>query len=229
MESPYVTISGSWESYLSRRDKKVRRNFDYFEKKIHREGKVELVKIEGGADLSSHIADALEIEKSSWKGEEATAIVNSDDERDFYMDLAHRMSAQGRFALYFLLFNGEKIAFDYCLKYRDQFYVLKTGYNPAHAKNSPGRVLRLKILRNLHQEGIYKHYDLLGSFEKWKTEWTDSAERLCRVTVFNKKPGSIFLCNLMNASETFKKSIKRFPIAYDSLKQIRDGLLTRAR
>ena len=227
MESPYVAISGSWNDYLQKRDKKVRRNFDYFEKKLKKEGKVEILKISAGDDLKSHVMDAFEIEKRSWKGDAGTAIADSENEKGFYTELAQKMSEKGMFSLYFLAFNGEKIAFDYCLEYNDHFYVLKTGYNPEYGKYSPGRVLMINLLRDIHRTGQFSYYDFLGAAEKWKYEWTDSAQRICRITLFNKKPASIFLCNATLAGEVVKRSIKRYPFAYQLLKQTRNAFLTR--
>lgn len=226
MESPYVAMTGTWEDYLQQRNKKVRRNLDYFEKRLEKEGRVDVLTIEGGEDLERQVLAALEIEKSSWKGDQGTSIADSQQEKNFYIDLAGEMSRHGRFALYFLCLNGEKIAFDYCLKYKDRFNVLKTGYNPAYAKNSPGRVLRKKVLKKLYEEQRYRVYDLLGAQDEWKTEWTDRSAAVRQVLIFNNKPVPRFLYLSKTILTALREAIRKKPAVLRFLKNLR-GLVTR--
>jgi CelD/BcsL family acetyltransferase involved in cellulose biosynthesis len=207
-QSPFIHITGTWEDYLQQRTKKIRRNLDYYEKRLDKEGDVEIVLVEGGDDLEYHILEALAIEKTSWKGDQGSAIVDSNEEKNFIIDLAKAMSKQGKFALYFLLFNGRKIAFDYCLKYKDTFHVLKTGYNPAYAKNSPGRVLRKKVLRSLYEDKRYKIYDFQGVLDEWKTEWTNEGQQLLQVTIYNKKIIPMIKYQYKFVSNAFKGMIR---------------------
>ena len=187
MKSPYIELNGTWEEYLQMRGKKLRRNLDYFEKRITKEGKKEVSTIENGDDLDEHLREALKIEKSSWKGEEGTAIANSDVDTNFYTALARNMSEKDHFVLHFLVVSGEKIAFCYGLKYKNRFNALKIGYDPQYAQLSPGRVLLKKIVQNLYQDSRYDIFDFLGANDEWKTKWTDKSQQMYRMTLLIRR------------------------------------------
>ena len=69
--------------------------------------------------------------------------------------------------------DGRALAFDYCLEYNKVHYVLKTGYDPAYERFSPGKVLRQLMLERAFSEGIAT-YDFGGAPEPWKQKWTNA-------------------------------------------------------
>jgi CelD/BcsL family acetyltransferase involved in cellulose biosynthesis len=61
-----------------------------------------------------------------------------------------------------------RLAFDYCLEYNKTHYALKTGYDPAYQRFSPGKVLRYLMLVRAFSEGLAA-YELLGVADPWKS------------------------------------------------------------
>lgn len=187
MESPYAKIDTTWQDYLDSRDKKVRKNWDYFERKLNKEGQVEVVTITDTSSIDNMLQQAYAIEQASWKGDHGSAIANSTNTADFYHDLAQGMSRKGEFQLHFLRLDGKAIAFDYCLLHEDRYSVLKTGYDPAYSKSSPGRVLRKISLKRLYGDQRFHVYDLLGAKDAWKLEWADNFEALLHVEIYSAR------------------------------------------
>lgn len=190
MESPYLDINFTWQDYLDSRDKKVRKNWDYFERKLNKEGQVEVLTITDPSSIDDMLKQAYTIEQSSWKGGQGSAIANSSNTADFYHDLAQSMSQKGEFQLHFLRLNDKAIAFDYCLIHKDRYSVLKTGYDPAYSKSSPGRVLRKITLKRIYEDNKFKLYDLLGAKDAWKLEWTENSEALLHVQIYSNRPAA---------------------------------------
>ncbi|MEJ2392961.1 MAG: GNAT family N-acetyltransferase [Gammaproteobacteria bacterium] len=220
MESPYLAIEGTWDDYLKARDKKVRKNWDYFERKLDKQGSAEVVSCTNGPDIDQSIQQALAIEQSSWKGDHGTAIANSQAESNFYLDLGITMSRCNKFGLHFLTLDENKIAFDYCLTHKDHFNVLKTGYDPAYSKSSPGRVLHKKILRQLYEDDTYKIYDLLGARDNWKTEWTGDVQTLLHIHIYNRRPMAIFSYTIVNLMANIKEMLRRHPSLFQAIKKL---------
>ncbi|MDA8364944.1 MAG: GNAT family N-acetyltransferase [Gammaproteobacteria bacterium] len=224
MESPYVEIAGTWEDYLGARNGKVRKNWDYFERRMQKEGSVDLIEIAGGAGAEQAVIEAFEIEESSWKGAAGSAINRTSAAASFYLDLARAMGARDNFRLYFLSLNGARIAFDYCLPYRETFNVLKTGYNPAYAKNSPGRVLRKSVLRGLFHKGSHRTYDLLGARDAWKEEWTQTAQPLLRVRLYNRTPVAMARYAAGTFVDRSRETLRRHPALHAAAKRVWVGM-----
>lgn len=213
MESPYVELRGSWNDYLGRLDGNFRRNIHQFERRLEKKGSVALNCFETPDDSGGCLSAALAIEQMGWKGSAGTAIADSEDHTRFYRELADRMSRKGHFALYFLSLNGEKIAFDYCLRYKDRINMMKTSYDPSYKKLAPGKVLRKKVLEGNFRTP-YRIYDLLGAREQWKTRWTSSAQKLVRVLVFNRKTLPACAYHALMFRNMCRKQIRKYPTAY---------------
>ncbi len=221
MKSPYLEIAGSWEEYWALRSKKLKRNLNYGERLLEREGAIRIRRVEGGEFLEEQVRTAFEIEQSGWKGKNGTAIACSEENRGFYLDLARQMCGKGRFLLYFLECRNNPVAFSYCVRYKDRLNLLKTGYSPEYAKCSPGMVLQKRIIEDLFRHRQYSIYDFLGARDEWKTKWTNCVQPLCRISVFNNKIGPILLYNALIARESCRNSIKRYPAVFELLKRSR--------
>lgn len=220
MESCYVKVTGSWEDYLKGLHKKLRRNLNYYEERLKKEGGFDVQMVSAGEDLEKHVLEAFDIEKKSWKGAKGTSILDAEGYKDFYLNLALSAGKKGWFELYFLVFKGERIAFDYCFRYKDRFNVLKTGYDPAYSKNSPGRVLKKKILQRLFEEKTIGVFDFGGSKDTWKTEWTPDSQALHKVVIFNKRTLPVFIGNYLSLKQQLKDNLRQVKPLYAFLKRI---------
>lgn len=168
--SPYIALHPALEpdSLLAT---KTRANLRRRRKKLAAVGDITLRCVSGGAGLDAALSVGFALEASGWKGKGGTAI-NCDAETErFYRALAHYESTRGRLALYFLDVAGEPIAFQYGLRYRDRYYLLKPGYLAAYAQYSPGQLLMAEVLRDLCKQQV-REFDFLGHNMAWKREWT---------------------------------------------------------
>ena len=168
--SPFIPLraGADAESLLST---KTRANLRRRRKKLASRGKIALRCVRGGPALAAALNDAFRIEASGWKGEGGTAVQCDADTAQFYRTLAHHEAGRGGLALYFLDLDGEPIAFQYGLRYRDRYYLLKPGYLATHAPYSPGQLLMAEVLGDLAQQGV-REFDFLGHDMPWKREWT---------------------------------------------------------
>jgi len=122
--------------------------------------------------LDELLEEGFRVEGSGWKGAHGTSIASRPAMRRFYTDIARWATERGWLRLAFLRLNGWAIAFDYCLEYDKTHYLLKTGYDPAYGKFSPGMIIRYLMLARAFSEGLAT-YDFLGvgSDYVWKREW----------------------------------------------------------
>jgi CelD/BcsL family acetyltransferase involved in cellulose biosynthesis len=79
--------------------------------------------------------------------------------------------------------GGRRIAFGYALCFKETLFLLKPGYDPAHAAYSPSNLLLYLVLRDAFSRGL-RAYDLLGEDDTWKRDWTDEVRPHCWLFVF---------------------------------------------
>ena len=129
---------------------------------------------DGSEGLDGLLEEGLRIEAAGWKGERGSAILSTPATADFYRAVARWAAERGWLRLCFLRLDGAAVAFDLALETGGVHYLLKTGYDPALARLSPGNLLRREMLARAFDEGL-DSYEFLGTNEPWKLDWTGAA------------------------------------------------------
>lgn len=215
-DSPFVPTTGQWDEYLGTLGKCHRTNYRRRLRKLDKLGKLEMETIESGKGLENALSEGIRIEALAWKGSAGTAIASNPVIREFYMALAGRMASRGWLRLYFLVIDGRRIAFQYCLYYQNRLYLLKTGYDPAYAKYSPSHLLTWLILEDAFNSSIVE-YDFLGVDDSWKLAWTRSKKPQAWMYIFRDSMYGGFLHSMkFRVAPNFKRVIT---MNHDSLQR----------
>ncbi len=207
-ESPRIPLAPSWDQYLKSLPSKHRSNLRNRLKRLGELGQVTLETVTAGPDLAPYLDAGLQLETSGWKRETQTAIVSDPDVQRFYSTLAERSAERGWLLLYFLNVGGQRIAFNYCLSYKNRIHCLKVGYDPVYARYSPFNLLLLMLLERAFQQGV-EAYDFLGLTEDWKRQWTNQTEPYYWLFIFRNTPAGHLLHQL---KFRFLPALKQIPI-----------------
>jgi CelD/BcsL family acetyltransferase involved in cellulose biosynthesis len=181
--SPYLPLRPSWDSYFDSLTAKHRSNLRNRFKRMKATGPVEIETITSAEGLAEGLESGLRLEAAGWKGEAHTAISCDPAVSRFYSILARRAAEQGWICLHFLKAGPTRVAFDYSLSYKNRLYLLKVGYDPAHAPFSPSNLLLCLVLQNAFEQGVTE-YEFLGSEADWKLAWAKQVRRYYWLFVF---------------------------------------------
>ena len=169
--SPYLTLSGTWDSYHASLSAKFRSNLRNRLSRLRAFGEPRLEVLDDPRDIADARDEALRLEASGWKDAERTSIASDPAVQRFYTLLAERAAARGWLRLMFLNVGGRRIATSYGSRFDDRLFLFKTGYDPAYATGSPFKVLTCFAIERAYEEGL-REVDFLGNAEPWKLEWT---------------------------------------------------------
>ena len=172
--SPYLTLEGTWETYLAGLSSKFRSNVRNRLSRLTRLGEPRLEVLEDGRAIEAARTDALRLEASGWKAEAGTSIGSDPAVVRFYTQLAERATSRGWLRLLFLTVGGQRIATSYGSCYRGRLFLFKTGYDPEYATCSPFKLLTYFAIQAAYAEGLTE-VDFLGDAEPWKLEWTEQS------------------------------------------------------
>jgi CelD/BcsL family acetyltransferase involved in cellulose biosynthesis len=170
--SPFLTLSGTWDTYWASRSAKFRSNLRNRLSRLTKRGDARLEVLE--VDDVRACEDALRLEASGWKADARTAISSTPAVRQFYLSLAERGAARGWLRLMFLTVGGRRIAASYGACFDDTLFLFKTGYDPEYSACAPFKLLMYFAIQRAYAEGL-REIDFLGDAEPWKLEWTDSS------------------------------------------------------
>lgn len=181
---PYVAIDGtSWDAYEKGLHKNHRGDSRRQRRRLEEKGHLTLDVRDGTEGLNGLLEEGFRVESSGWKGAEGTSIKAHPATRRFYTEVARWASERDWLRLAFLRLDGRALAFDYCLELDRTHYLLKTGYDPAYERFSPGKVLRYLMLVRAFSEGLAA-YELLGVVDPWKQKWASACRELQSLHMF---------------------------------------------
>ncbi len=211
---PYLSIHGSlgrwgsWAGYFSKRSGHFRSNINRRERRLQEQGALSLETVASLDHLADALDDGFRIEAMAWKGEAGSAIEKSAQLVAFYAELADEAAKKGWLRLYFLKLNQKRIAFNYSLIYKKKLYLIKPGYDPAYAKDTPGHLLTKKIIQQAFEDQLIE-YDFLANPERWKMDWAEGVRPDLSLHIYKKgfSPALQFFVKF-----GWKKILKRYGI-----------------
>jgi len=185
--APHIDTTGDWDEYWTGLGKS-RRELGRRERKfMGREG-ARFTLLTDWQDIEPVFREILDIEASGWKGKEGSAIVQDESTLKFYTSLAKDWAEAGYLRL-FLLYDGETcVAFELDAEYKGILHCFKHAYLDSYAKQGPGQVLRVMILRWAFENESVKVFDMFGPDSDAKRKWATGDEQLITLKVFKSSP-----------------------------------------
>lgn len=123
------------------------------------------------SELGPIFEEALEVEATSWKGSEGSAIAYDKLRGPFYRHYAAAASAAGILRVCFLRVGSKAVAMQFALECGRGFWLLKIGYREEFARCSPGMLLMAETIRYAASRGLVS-YEFLGNADNWTRIWT---------------------------------------------------------
>lgn len=187
--SPFVETDGDFDAWRAESKKRWGAPLERFRRKMGRDHEARLSIVERPSDLEAELDDGFRVEASGWKGEEGTAILSRPDTASFYRDVGRRFDGRGELRLSRVEYEGETVAFDFCILHQGRLYLLKTGFDERARKLAPGLVMRLSIVERCFELGLASH-ELLGNVSEWKMKFATGTRELGTATVYPRSPAA---------------------------------------
>lgn len=176
MRSPYVVVEGDLDDQLRARSRgaRLRKELRRQRRRAEREtGDSPALRLERGQeDLARALQTLLRLEGSGWKDRRRSAIASRADTRAFYERVARWAAERGELRLAFLDIGSRPVAAELLLDDGRAIYDLKGGYDETFRRFGPGKLLAEALLRHAFA-GAHASFELLGSDERFKLQWTD--------------------------------------------------------
>ncbi len=203
--SPHVVISSSWDDFLKSRPSKVSHEWRRKMRKLEREGSVEVKRMTSGSNPRDIIDAFVNVESRSWK-EEAGTSISGRGIGEFYHELAESLTRAGVFRPFWIELDGRMIGFLLGAVYGGTYYALKTSFDEAFGKLSPGVTLFDHAIGDAFNERLDR-FDFTGRRARWKDEWATGHTEHVDVRLYPRGLGGTLVCFL---ESRVKPVMKRF-------------------
>ncbi|MBM3308361.1 MAG: GNAT family N-acetyltransferase [Candidatus Eisenbacteria bacterium] len=187
--SPHVDIAGSWDEYLASRPRKVTHEWERKLRKAEREAGFVFRELAPDTDLDALVAGFVAVDARSWREGEGTSIGGRGAE-GFYGDVTRVLAGAGRLSCFWLEVDGRAVAFVYGAVFGGVYYALKTSFDEAFSKLSPGVVLFHGAIRRAFEAGLSR-FDFVGETARWKEEWATGRREHASVVLYPAGPGGL--------------------------------------
>jgi CelD/BcsL family acetyltransferase involved in cellulose biosynthesis len=169
-DAPYVAVRQPWDAYYRSLKKSHRSNIRNHTRQLERHGPLALDIVAIDDRWEADMEDALKLEAVTWKEYEGTSLRSCRESAAFYRRILQRAAQLGWLHMCFLKVGSARIAVRISLLYRNKLFMLKSGYDEAYHRYSPGQVLTERLLREAWDQK-WDEVDFLGDEERWKVSW----------------------------------------------------------
>lgn len=206
--SSWVDTRLGWDAYFASRSS--RRRSDY-RRALRKAGDITLEAVRPTPlDFETLYKEAVAIEHSSWKGEQATSLLARPDLFGFYHDYGLAMAKWGWLRMFFLRRGGKRVAMQYVLERNRRLWVLKVGYRADMADCSPGLLLTLAVIRHACEQSL-DAYEFLGDIEPWITPWATDQRNYRNLYLFPKSTSGRLALALYDSRTWLKRQLSKSP------------------
>ena len=185
--SNHVDCSRPYEQVEEKFKGTFRRNLRRLRRRAEGQGELRYASYSSMEDLARYFPDFLRVEAAGWKGSQGTqsAIVCDPPTTAFYRMLVDEFGATGRCWLNLLALNGNYIAGQLCLLADSTLYILKIGYDEAHADIAPGNLIMGETIRQCAGDERVQTVSFVTGKE-WNFLWGADSATLYAHNIFNR-------------------------------------------
>jgi CelD/BcsL family acetyltransferase involved in cellulose biosynthesis len=186
---PIIDTSGTLEEYRNRLSSNARRQLGKAQRRLEREGKVELEAmhpLDADAPLERFLDECFQLEAAGWKGDAGSAVASDPRLIAFWKALLQRFHDSGTLRVSQLRLDDTLIAFCLDVFYGDRLYSLKTSYDERLGYFSPGHLLRMAMIEACFEQRVCAQ-ELLGPMLRWKERYATEVRTTATVRAYRRR------------------------------------------
>ena len=165
-----VTFPENWELYLKQLSSEDRKNLERYSRRLQKRYQVRYYKCSEPGQLPDCLDALFHLHQMRWKLRGEPGSFGSPERRQFYYEVASLLLSRDLLEFWLLELDGKKAAAQFAFRHADTVFQLQEGFDPAHASDRVGFLLRGYVLNQLMAHGI-RHYDFLFGESPEKARW----------------------------------------------------------
>jgi len=175
-----------------------RKEFRRLEKRLAETGRLEYTALEPGGDVEAWVEEFMEFEAKSWKGQGGRAIVSNEADRKYFAEIAVEAFRRGKLMMLALRYNGRPIAYKVNFLSGAGSFAFKIAFDEEYARYSPGVLLELENIRQLHERRQIRWMDSCANPDRFMINqlWTDRRAIQTMVVSAGRPRGDLALAAL---------------------------------
>ncbi|MFN3974041.1 MAG: GNAT family N-acetyltransferase [Dehalococcoidia bacterium] len=177
--APGLPLPGDWEAYLQGLDRHDRHELRRKLRRLTQESPLHFYTIDDPNALWGFLGEFFSLMRQSM--EEKSRFLTPQREA-FFREAAIALAEQDILRLWFLEYQGKRVAAALCFDYQGQRLLYNSGFDPAYGHLSVSLVLKALTIKDAIERGLF-YYDFLRGDEDYKFRLGGRPRRLFRLTL----------------------------------------------
>ncbi|MBI4535175.1 MAG: GNAT family N-acetyltransferase [Ignavibacteriae bacterium] len=204
-ETPWISISTSWDKYYSSISSSWRSAFRRSQRKAESLGKVEFEVVSPDtAHVQHHLDEVFRVEAAGWKQRVGTALQTYQALRRFFEIYSQATARLGILRIALMRINGKVVSVQLLVENSRRLWILKIGYDEAYAHCSPGILLMNNVIQYAFEKRL-EGFEFLGGNEAWIRIWPHDVHRLESYRLYPLSPMALLSHGLEVSASSLKK------------------------
>jgi CelD/BcsL family acetyltransferase involved in cellulose biosynthesis len=172
-----IALPSTWEAYLARLGKKMRKNVPYYSRLLQRRCEGLEIGLAQRAQLPAAMSALFELHQKRWQGRRQREHLGNPQVQAFHRQIADRFYERDWLRLHYMRVGDRCIAIEYAFCFRDRYSTYLSGFDPdpEWQHYSIGTVMNGEVLRQAIAER-YQVVDFLRGKDAYKMMWAPTAE-----------------------------------------------------
>jgi len=168
--SYYLNPENNWTEFLLKSGKKWSADFRNKANRAKRLGNIQIDHLRPDNNtIKQYFNEAMIVESRSWKGKQASALINNSNLRNFFESYFSSRIEKKCLLFTFYRLDKQAVAMHISEQNNNTLWSYKIGYDASFSRISPGMQLILGVLKDAFSHG--QSYEFLGSSESWQKAW----------------------------------------------------------
>ena len=169
--APYIDTSQGWEHYKQRLGRSMRRNVEYYARRLFKKYACEFRQVESEADFAPAFDALIRLHVSRWRSQGEVGTLADPLFGRFLREAMWRSRAQGRLRLWTLSIDGTIEAVLVGFVDARILHYFQKGYNPDFGKEDLGTVMVALCVRDCCDDPDIDAFDFMGGGAPYKAMW----------------------------------------------------------
>lgn len=176
----------------------ARKEFRRLERRLSESGGLRYEVLQPGAPAGPWVERFLALEARGWKGRGGSALACSDRGRRFFTAMATEAGRRGRLMMLALAAGARTVAMKCNFLAHDGAFAFKIAYDEDYARFSPGTLLELENIRELHRRPALRWMDSCAEAEHFMANrlWQERRAIVSVITATGRATGDLIVSSL---------------------------------
>ena len=203
-----LTLPKTWNDYLRTLQARMRSKVRSALGRIENQFATQPRECASAAEIEEWLPELFDLHTRRWQQDHQPGVFGNPAKRAFYHDISRSALAQGWLGFHRLAWGERTLALQYGFRYRNRFYLLQEGYDPAFEDLRPGVALRAWLMRHWIEAGL-EQYDFLAGTSPHKLEWGAEQKLSFRTLLAAGANGALVAVSAPRIYGEFKESVRK--------------------